>query len=354
MRSIVGWLVPIGLFVAAAACGKKEQAVPAPAPAVEAVGAVVPVERSPVVDAGGPPVAADAAPVEPSPPAVDAAAPPEPLVEARPAPDAAPPEPSPSDFVTETGSAEGLGVESIELCSAVESRVCMGAKREFAPGEMVWALLRLTNSTRAETEVRVSYLPAGASPEAGRGLALRVAEQERYTTFSKASKQQDGTYDVIVATVDGTEIARARFQVGSGIAAAPDVPVPVEPPVPPVAGNEPVPLAAGAGLGVASIELCRAIESRRCAEPATAFAPREMVWALLRVTNPDRVETQLLVSYLAADGAPVPGEGLALSVPAQERYTTYSKAGKSNPGQYEVVVCAPDGRELARAAFEVR
>jgi hypothetical protein len=66
------------------------------------------------------------------------------------------------------------------------------------------------------------------------------------------------------------------------------------------------------------------------------------------------VETQLLVSYLAADGAPVPGEGLALSVPAQERYTTYSKAGKSNPGQYEVVVCAPDGRELARAAFEVR
>ena len=77
-------------------------------------------------------------------------------------------EPPAVEFATKTGAAGGIGVESIELCSGVEARACVGGKREFAPGEMVWALLRLTNDTQAETEVRVSYLEEGGAPAPGR------------------------------------------------------------------------------------------------------------------------------------------------------------------------------------------
>jgi hypothetical protein len=360
----MGGIVVVGLCVLATACKKKQEGA-APPPAPDTGAAVEPLV-SPAADAATPPDLVDAAPPEPPTTPADAgpapdAPPPEPPADAGPAPDAAPPAPPEPEFLTQTGSAEGLGIESIELCTAVDNRTCTGAKRVFAPGEMVWALLRLTNGTRAEAEVRVSYLEAGLSPAPGRGLPLRVAAQERYTTFSKASKQQDGSYDVIVTSPNGSELARARFQVGTGIAAAagptPELLPPVGPELPPpntIAGDLPAGATAGAGLGIASIELCRVLENRRCTEPATTFAPREMVWALLRVTNPDRVETELRVSYLAAGGAPAPGEGLPLRVAAQAQYTTFSKAGKSNAGRYDVVVCALDGRELARAGFEVR
>lgn len=364
MRSITGWIVAVGLCVAGANCRKEREETPAPAPVAEAGPPSVPAPpvEAPAIDAGAPVAPEDVVP-EPPGPAPDASpaeVPVEPPAEAGAAPaDAASPAPPAQPFLTETGAAEGLGVESIALCTAIENRMCVGEKREFAPGEMVWALLRIVNETRAETEIRVAYLEAALSPAPGQGLRLRVPAQERYTTFSKASKAADGRYDVVVTTATGAEIARARFQVGAGGSATPvettapgpagPAATPPSPPPPP-----PPPVAPGTGLGIASLELCRAIENRRCAEAATTYAPREMVWALLRVANPDRAETELRVSYVAAGGAPAPGEGLVLRVPAQERYTTFAKAGKANPGRYDVVVCAPDGRELARAGFEVR
>lgn len=365
MRSLTVWAVAFGLGVFVWGCRKERKEAPAPAPAVEAGPPAAPVEpvEATEVEAGAPAAPEDVVPAPPE-PAPDAAATPELSPDADATPDAVPdaaatPEPMSdatppaADFLTETGAAEGLGVESIVLCSAVENRMCVGEKRQFAPGEMVWALLRLTNETRAETEIRVAYLEAALSAAPGQGLRLRVPAQERYTTFSKASKPSDGRYDVVVTTATGAEIARARFQVGTGEAPAePDAPAPGTAPA--AAATQPPPVAPGTGLGVASLELCRRIENRQCAEPATTYAPREMVWALLRVTNPDRAETEVRVSYLAAGGAPAPGEGLVLRVPAQERYTTFSKAGKANAGRYDVVVCAPDGRELARAGFEVR
>ena len=359
MRGVMGGIVVVGLCVLATACRKTEREAPPPTPPPDGGAPVEPL-APPAADAATSPLVVDAALPEPPPLVVDAP-PPEPPVDAGATPDSALPEPPAPEFITETGSAEGLGVESLVLCTAIENRMCVGEKRAFAPGEMVWTLLRLTNETDVETEVRVSYLEAGLSPAPGRGLSLRVPAQARYTTFSKASRQQDGSYDVVVTSPNDTELARARFQVGTAPASPPEpspaelVPAPAAAPPPSTSVGEPAaPGPTGTGLGVASIELCRGVENRRCVDSATTFAPREMVWALLRITNPDRAETELRVSYLAAGGSPAPGEGLTLRVPAQAQYTTFSKAGKAAAGRYEVIVCAPDGRELARAGFEVR
>jgi len=369
MRFVTGWFVALGLCVVGANCRKGGEEAPAPAPdaapAIDAGGSAGPADVAagppepkadvaPAIDAGG---SAGPAEVVPQPPEPGPDVPPvEPPADSGALPaDVAATAPPAQAFLTETGAAEGLGVESIALCTAIENRMCVGEKREFAPGEMVWALLRVVNETHAETEIRVAYLQAALSPAPGQGLRLRVPAQERYTTFSKASKSADGRYDVVVTTAGGAEIARARFQVGTGENAAPaaaTAPAPAASLTPPPA--VPAPVAPGTALGIDSLELCRAIENRRCAEPATTYAPREMVWALLRVANPDRAETELRVSYVAAGGSPAPGEGVVLRVPAQERYTTFAKAGKANPGRYDVVVSAPDGRELARAGFEVR
>ncbi|MBI4917394.1 MAG: hypothetical protein HY825_16265 [Acidobacteria bacterium] len=366
MRAKLGWIAVACACVSWTACGKKEPPAPGPSvpPAVATGAPVAPVEPPAAGDAAAAPAAVDTAPAAPPPeplaPPDAGVAPAEPPPDAGPAPEVAAIEPPPSSaFATELGEADGLRIESIVLCSAIEERVCVGEKREFEPGEMVWALLRLANTERVETELRVAYLEAGGSPAPGHGLRLRVPAQERYTTFSKAAKQTDGLYDVIVTTADGDEIARAGFQVGVGGATAPAdadaaPPAVVQPPPPTAGSDEPFAPSSSTGLGVASIELCRTLENRRCAEPATTFAPRELVWALLRVTNPERVDTEVRVSYLAAGGAAAPGEGLLLNVPPQAQYTTFAKAGKGSAGQYEVVVCAPDGRELARAAFEVR
>ena len=50
---------------------------------------------------------------------------------------------------------------------------------------------------------------------------------------------------------------------------------------------------------------------------------------------------------------PAPDRGLRLSMPAQRSYTTFSKASKSAPGRYQVVVRTQTNEVIARAVFEV-
>jgi hypothetical protein len=276
------------------------------------------------------------------------------------------------EFATQVLDADGVGLTALELCEELVDRKCVTEARQFAPGQTVWALLHVTNSTHAATELKVSYVAEGSEPTATQGIALAVPAQARYTTFSKAARGAEGRYEVVVTNAAGHAIGRASFAVRNpgevrsnvpGETVEPAVaPPPVEPlaPVPPVAPQPAaaVPVAAtgsSGGFGVAALSLCTAIESRHCTGETAVFERGQLVWALLHVSNASGAPTEVHVSYVAAGEAPAAGQGLALTVPVQERpYVTFAKASKSQPGHYDVVVSTADGTELARAGFEVR
>jgi hypothetical protein len=326
---------------------------PAPTPAPETL-----------ADAGTAPGAPPVPPPETAPPppepAPDAdAEPPDTPDAAADAPPPAPVEPA-AAFVTRTGEADGIGIAAITLCRSIDRRTCVGETRLFEPGQEVWALLAVTNTTGAPSRIRVAYLSPGADPDPGRGMPFDIPDRETYTTFCKSSKTAAGRYEVVVATESGNVIARAGFQTGDGdvAAATADTPATVGAAVSPGADAAAAPVPAGprssTGLGIVSLVLCRNVENRRCVDQRAEFAPGEMVWAFLRVANPERTETEVFVSYVSAGATPEAGQGLVLRVPAQPQYTTYAKASKPRPGAYEVVVAAPDGTVLGRTPFEVR
>jgi hypothetical protein len=126
-----------------------------------------------------------------------------------------PAEPQAGPLPTATYTAGDLTVESIQLCTAIENRQCVGETRLFAPGQMVWALLRLSSTQPAARAILVSYVTEGSEPAAGRGLRLSVPAQARYTTFSKASKSGAGRYEVVVRTEQDEVLARATFEVSA-------------------------------------------------------------------------------------------------------------------------------------------
>jgi len=194
-----------------------------PPPPPPAADAAWPSPPPPVADVAEPPPSADAAPLPvddvppPPPPASDAGEVVEPPPPATDAAEAAAStgasEPSEGLYATMTGATADLGVVEILLCRAVENRLCMEETRVFAPGEWVWVLLKVTNTSTAQRRLLVSYVAEDETPLAGRGVSLRVPPQPTYTTFAKGSKADPGLYDVVVRDEQETPLARATFEV---------------------------------------------------------------------------------------------------------------------------------------------
>jgi len=182
-----------------------------PLPAADVAPAPADVEPAPAdaapppADGTEPPPAADAA-TEPPPPEGDAGAatavvepPPPPVIE--------------GDFPTMTTAVGDLAVVEAHLCTAVENRLCTGEGRVFTPDQMVWILLKVTNATTTERQLRVSYVREGDTAPAGRGVALRIPGQPRYATFAKGAKGDPGRYDVVVRDEQEAVLARLTYEV---------------------------------------------------------------------------------------------------------------------------------------------
>jgi outer membrane biosynthesis protein TonB len=182
-----------------------------PPPAADVAPAPADVEPAPAdaapppADGTEPPPAADAA-TEPPPPEGDAGAatavvepPPPPVIE--------------GDFPTMMTAVGDLAVVEAHLCTAVENRQCTGEGRVFTPEQMVWILLKVTNATTTERQLRVSYVREGDTAPAGRGVALRIPGQPRYATFAKGAKGDPGRYDVVVRDEQENVLARLTYEV---------------------------------------------------------------------------------------------------------------------------------------------
>jgi len=243
---LLSFVLSLALAGGMLACKKKATEEPPPPPPAEDVAplpppppaedvAPLPPPPPPAPDVVEPPLAADVAPapadVEPAP--AEAAPPPADGTEPPPAADAATEPPPPEgdagavtavvepppppviegDFLTMMTAVGDIAVVEAQLCTAVESRQCTGEGRVFTPEQMVWILLKVTNGTTTERQLRVSYVREGDTAPAGRGVALRIPGQPRYATFAKGAKGDPGRYDVVVRDEQENVLARLTYEV---------------------------------------------------------------------------------------------------------------------------------------------
>ncbi len=115
-------------------------------------------------------------------------------------------------------------------------------------------------------------------------------------------------------------------------------------------GDEATP-ATPTDLDVVSITLAKGIEDGHAVEEGTSFSTSDgRIFAIIRLSNPSRVETQIRVSW-EREGASG-GRGMALDVPASFRWRTVARIGTNRPaGRYRCVVRTEDGTELESVDF---
>jgi len=145
-------------------------------------------------------------------------------------------------------------------------------------------------------------------------------------------------------------------------AASPGAPTPEVEPTPPPPPAVPPPDAAPAagqlvaenGVSLANLVVARDVDKRQPVDPGTSFAAPEPIrlYAIFDVTNPERAEGQLSVSWLTPDGKE--RGRVALSYPDQPRWRTWAfHSHVGQPGRWEAIVRTEDGQELGRAPFDV-
>ncbi len=112
----------------------------------------------------------------------------------------------------------------------------------------------------------------------------------------------------------------------------------------------------------ASITLAKGLEDHETVGEGTSFSTSDgRIYAIVRVSNPARTESQIYVSFESAD-APAPAttpagttpRGLALDIPAHPRWRTLARIGTNRPaGRYRCVVRSATGEELDAVEFTI-
>lgn len=151
--------------------------------------------------------------------------------------------------------------------------------------------------------------------------------------------------------------------IAAAPAAPPDTTVP-EPAREPEAAAEPEAIAPRApaepeppsptGIHLVELVTARGVEARRPVDPGEVFRRDDgMLWVFMRVRNPERVATELVVTLETEDGAER-GADIHLDLPDTRGWTTFARTGtRYRAGRYAWVVRLPDGREIGRTAFEL-
>jgi hypothetical protein len=101
-------------------------------------------------------------------------------------------------------------------------------------------------------------------------------------------------------------------------------------------------------LTVTEVQLANQVEAGVAVSPTTTFARDSgRVFAVVRLENPSRTATRVVVSFEPVEGTSR-SRGLTLDVPAQPRYRTVARFSPNRaPGRYRCVVRTESGRELA-------
>lgn len=114
---------------------------------------------------------------------------------------------------------DGLRVTEITVARSIEGGQAIDPTSTFASTDgRVMVLIRVENSTGAETDIRVSFeradreLVSGESA-AGAGVALHVPAQRRYRTQARTGTRGAGRWRVVVRTASGNVLATAEYEV---------------------------------------------------------------------------------------------------------------------------------------------
>lgn len=107
------------------------------------------------------------------------------------------------------------------------------------------------------------------------------------------------------------------------------------------------------GLSIRSITLAKGVERGRAIEETDTFRRgRDRIFAIVRLNNPEREETQVFVSFEAASDDT--RRGIELDVPARRRYRTTARTGSRRAaGSYRVVVRDAAGNVLGSMPYEL-
>ena len=112
-----------------------------------------------------------------------------------------------------------LRVTEITVARSIEGGQAIDPTSTFASTDgRVMVLIRVENSTGAETDIRVSFeradreLVSGESA-AGAGVALHVPAQRRYRTQARTGTRGAGRWRVVVRTASGNVLATAEYEV---------------------------------------------------------------------------------------------------------------------------------------------
>jgi hypothetical protein len=112
---------------------------------------------------------------------------------------------------------------------------------------------------------------------------------------------------------------------------------------------------ASAELSVKRLVVARSIDRREPEGVSTAFwqGDFDKLYAFVELKNPSKTEQKIVVSFVSPSGKATKGN-VELAVGAAPRWRTwaYSRA-VDQKGTWTAVVSTPDGKELARAPFEV-
>lgn len=113
---------------------------------------------------------------------------------------------------------DGMRVAEMTLARAIESGEPTDATTTFRQGEgPVWVVIRLENTTGAETDVRVSFERAEgevrATSETARGVTLHVPARRRYRTVARTVVGAPGRYRVVVRSAAGNLLGTADYEI---------------------------------------------------------------------------------------------------------------------------------------------
>ena len=183
-------------------------------------------------------------------------------------------------------------------------------------------------------------------------------------------------YEVIAdrANEEPPALSRAAQQTVASAAPEPRAPPSAAPvasaaPAPAPLGSAPIPARRRAGaraseagevvpgpsnLKVARLLIARGIAGREPVGSATSFHAGDLegIYAFIELTNEARAASEIVVTFSPERGWAA--QRIKLVVGAQARWRTWALTKRARrPGAWTAVVSTADGRELARAAFEI-
>jgi hypothetical protein len=117
----------------------------------------------------------------------------------------------------ESEEVDGLTLTEITLARGVEGGQAVDPTNTFSAADgRVVVLLRLGNSTGAETDIRVSFERADrevtASTTAG-GVTLHLPARRQTRTVARTGTRAPGRYRVVVRTAAGNVLGTAEYEV---------------------------------------------------------------------------------------------------------------------------------------------